>query len=99
MKDTRRKERRAMTKHMTGTRKEWLASPNGRPTAQWFRLEAGRCWDRKNRCEIVGMSGRRRPDTYKRVVVGGKSLRSKSGVELKLKVWMSKLEIRANSDQ
>src|SRR5438270_11247965 len=26
MKDTRRKERRAMTKHMTGTRKEWLAS-------------------------------------------------------------------------
>ena len=32
-------------------------------------------------------------------VVGGKSLRSKSGVELKLKVWMSKLEIRANSDQ
>src|SRR5712664_1966577 len=26
MKDTRRKERRAMTKHMTGTRKEWLAA-------------------------------------------------------------------------
>jgi len=25
-KDTRRKERRAMTKHMTGTRKEWLAA-------------------------------------------------------------------------
>src|SRR6266849_86568 len=25
MKDTRRKERRAMTKHMTGTREEWLA--------------------------------------------------------------------------
>src|SRR2546429_1608795 len=24
--DTRRKERRAMTKHMTGTRKEWLAA-------------------------------------------------------------------------
>src|ERR1041384_1931402 len=24
MKDTRRKERRAMTKHITGTRKEWL---------------------------------------------------------------------------
>src|SRR2546426_8747584 len=26
MKDTLRKERRAMTKHMTGTRKEWLAA-------------------------------------------------------------------------
>src|SRR5438132_10873189 len=26
MKDTRRKRRRAMTKHMTGTRKEWLAA-------------------------------------------------------------------------
>src|SRR2546426_680429 len=26
MKDTRRKERRAMAKHMTGTRKEWLAA-------------------------------------------------------------------------
>src|SRR5471030_3451582 len=26
MKDTRRKEKRAMTKHMTGTRKEWLAA-------------------------------------------------------------------------
>src|SRR5882757_11480269 len=26
MKDTRRKERRPMTKHMTGTRKEWLAA-------------------------------------------------------------------------
>src|SRR2546428_9593135 len=26
MKDTRRKERRAMPKHMTGTRKEWLAA-------------------------------------------------------------------------
>src|SRR5947207_142273 len=26
MKDTRRKERRAMTKHMTGTRNEWLAA-------------------------------------------------------------------------
>jgi predicted dithiol-disulfide oxidoreductase (DUF899 family) len=26
MKDTRRKERRAMTKHMTGTREEWLAA-------------------------------------------------------------------------
>src|SRR2546425_12068581 len=25
-KDTRRKERRAMTKHMTGTRNEWLAA-------------------------------------------------------------------------
>src|SRR5207249_3794298 len=29
MKDTRRKERRAMTKHMTGTRKEWLAARLG----------------------------------------------------------------------
>src|SRR5207237_1704732 len=26
MKDTRRKERRAMTTHMTGTRKDWLAA-------------------------------------------------------------------------
>src|SRR5437899_12503416 len=26
MRDTRRKERRAMTKHMTGTRAEWLAA-------------------------------------------------------------------------
>jgi hypothetical protein len=26
MKETRRKERRVMTKHMTGTRKEWLAA-------------------------------------------------------------------------
>jgi len=26
MKDTRRKERRAMTNHMTGTRNEWLAA-------------------------------------------------------------------------
>src|SRR5205807_10673216 len=26
MKDTRRKEKRAMTKHLTGTRKEWLAA-------------------------------------------------------------------------
>src|SRR5213596_2432087 len=26
MKDTRQEERRAMTKHMTGTRKEWLAA-------------------------------------------------------------------------
>jgi predicted dithiol-disulfide oxidoreductase (DUF899 family) len=26
MKDTRRKERRAMTKHKTGTREEWLAA-------------------------------------------------------------------------
>src|SRR6058998_4248066 len=26
MKDTQRKERRAMTKHMTGTREEWLAA-------------------------------------------------------------------------
>src|SRR5258708_24993587 len=26
MKDTRRKERTAMTKHMTGTREEWLAA-------------------------------------------------------------------------
>src|SRR5260370_41217718 len=28
-KDTRRKERRAMTKYMTGTRKEWRAAPPG----------------------------------------------------------------------
>jgi predicted dithiol-disulfide oxidoreductase (DUF899 family) len=26
MKDSRRKERREMTKHMTGTREEWLAT-------------------------------------------------------------------------
>ncbi len=26
MKDTRRKETRAMTKHMTGTREEWLSA-------------------------------------------------------------------------
>jgi hypothetical protein len=26
IKDTRKKERRAMTKHMTGTREEWLAA-------------------------------------------------------------------------
>src|SRR5258708_22681564 len=34
MKDTRRKERTAMTKHMTGTRKEWLAARLELPEAE-----------------------------------------------------------------
>ena len=33
MKDTRRKETREMTKHMTGTREEWLAA-----RSSWSRL-------------------------------------------------------------